>query len=212
MIFRQSRQREVSLDTLKSAVHILVIDDLDFPYQKLFRRDGYNIERWADVESLPPLTNGNYALLLLDVQGIGLVEDKEKAGLGILEHVKTTNPAQAVIVYSSDSYRASKSRLMSLADAVLDKDSEYPEFKAEVDRILLAQTNEGYFVQKFLSALGPEVTTVPRASSLALKAIQTGQSARLESYLARRIRDTTRIETALHVVSASARLLEGLGG
>ncbi len=29
---------------------LLVIDDADFPYLSLFERDGYTMEKWADVK------------------------------------------------------------------------------------------------------------------------------------------------------------------
>jgi hypothetical protein len=37
---------------------ILVIDDSDFPYLRLFKKDGYNIDKWSDVEDPQSLRLG----------------------------------------------------------------------------------------------------------------------------------------------------------
>jgi len=100
----------LSIEQVRKQARILVIDDHVFPAEKTFTRDGYHVERWPFIKNLSQLTDGHYQLILLDVQGVGLTESPTKQGLGILEHVKKTNPAQAVILYSSDTYSVSSSR------------------------------------------------------------------------------------------------------
>jgi len=56
----------IELSEIKKRARLLVIDDSDFPYQSLFERDGYTIEKWPDVTDLPKLESGFYDVVLLD--------------------------------------------------------------------------------------------------------------------------------------------------
>jgi hypothetical protein len=58
---------------LRKRAKILVIDDQALPAQRLFERDGYHFERWAQIKNLSQLTDNHYDIILLDVQGVGLV-------------------------------------------------------------------------------------------------------------------------------------------
>src|SRR5690242_17650434 len=109
------------IETVRKHARVLVIDDQAFPAQRSFTRDGYHFDRWPAIKNLSQLTDGDWDLILLDIQGVGLTESPELQGLGILRHIKKTNPAQAVIVYSAQPQRVSSSEFLLLADAVLDK-------------------------------------------------------------------------------------------
>lgn len=61
----------VDLEAIRKQAKILVIDDQEPPMLTLFKRDGYHIERWAEIENLSRLTDGNYDVILLDIQGVG---------------------------------------------------------------------------------------------------------------------------------------------
>jgi hypothetical protein len=60
-----------SFQELKKRTKILVIDDDEnsFPFE-LLRREGYSIEHWPRVESLSPLEDGHYDIIILDIQGV----------------------------------------------------------------------------------------------------------------------------------------------
>src|SRR4051794_38006194 len=79
---------------------ILVVDDNEFPYLKLFRRDGYTIEKWSSVRDLGQLEDGSFDVILLDLIGVGTRESSDQ-GLGVLKHIRQTNPAQIVVAYSN---------------------------------------------------------------------------------------------------------------
>jgi CheY-like chemotaxis protein len=197
----------LTIEQVRKQARVLVIDDHAFPAERTFTRDGYHFERWALVKNLSQLTDGHYQLILLDVQGVGLTESPDKQGLGILEHIKKTNPAQAVIVYSSEPYAVSSSRYIVLADAFLDKSSSYVEYKDEVDRLLLTQATPGYFIARMNQQLGESATRVPKAVKYAVKSFERGNSAGLARYLKAKLPDNNQVDTALRVVSVGISII-----
>lgn len=197
----------LTIEEVRKHARILVIDDHVFPAEKTFTRDGYHVERWPYIKNLSQLTDGHYQLILLDVQGVGMAESPDKQGLGILEHIKKTNPAQAVILYSSDTYSVSSSRYIILADAFLDKSSSYVEYKDEVDRLLLTQSSPGYFISRMNQQLGTSAAMAPKAVRYANAAFRSGNTARLERYLRSRLPDATQVDTALRVVSVGISII-----
>ncbi len=85
MWFKRPKWPDIPFDEIKKRSRLLVIDDDDFPYQTLFERDGYTLEKWPDVTDLPKLESGYFDILLLDLQGVGRQQSSEQ-GLGILRH------------------------------------------------------------------------------------------------------------------------------
>ena len=75
---------QLQFDEIKKRSRLLVVDDNDFPYEALFKRDGYNLEKWSDIDDLPKIESNYYDILLLDMQGIGRQQSIQQ-GLGILE-------------------------------------------------------------------------------------------------------------------------------
>jgi hypothetical protein len=197
----------LTIEQVRKQARILVVDDHVFPAERTFTRDGYHVERWAVIKNLSQLTDGHYQLILLDVQGVGLAESPRTQGLGILEHIKKTNPAQAVILYSSDTYNVSSSKYIILADAFLDKSSSYVEYKDEVDRLLLAQATPGYFISRMNQQLGASAAKVPKAVKYASASFRSGNTARLDRYLKSRLPDSGQIDVALRVVSVGISII-----
>jgi CheY-like chemotaxis protein len=206
-MLNQSDGLTLSIEQVRKQARVLVIDDHVFPAERTFSRDGYHFERWSSVKNLSQLTDGHYQLILLDVQGVGLAESPEKQGLGVLEHIKKTNPAQAVIVYSSDVYSVSSSKFIVLADAFLDKSSSYVDYKDEVDRLLLAQASPGYFIARMNQQLGESATRVPKAVRYAVKAFRKGDARVLSNYLKANLPDNNQVDTALRVVSVGISII-----
>jgi CheY-like chemotaxis protein len=204
---RPRQEVSLSIEEVRKQARILVIDDHVFPAEKTFTRDGYHVERWPFIKNLSQLTDGHYQLILLDVQGVGLTESPKKQGLGILEHIKKTNPAQAVILYSSDTYSVSSSRYIMLADAFLDKSSSYVDYKDEVDRLLLTQATPGYFISRMNQQLGASAAQVPKAVKYATVAFRTGNTTRLDRYLRANLPDAAQVDTALRVVSVGISII-----
>jgi hypothetical protein len=101
LIFRRKAEwPKVEHDEIVRRTRILVIDDGEFPYGRLFKRDGYNLEKWSTLKDMGALERGDYDVVLLDLHGVGKAESSDQ-GLGVLRHIRETNPAQIVVAYSN---------------------------------------------------------------------------------------------------------------
>jgi len=201
---------EPSIEDLRKRARILVIDDQEFPFMELLKRDGYDIERWAEVESLSKLTDGYFDVLLLDINGVGLKESPRRQGLGILEHVKHSNPAQQVILYSSKPQSITQREVIVLADAVLDKKAEYMDYKTSIDDLLRTRFTKGYFIAVMNRELGPYAAIAPKAVPKALRALKHGNTESLKSYLTNTIKDPEAMSTIIAVIAVGAKALSAL--
>jgi CheY-like chemotaxis protein len=200
------------MEALRKKARILVIDDNDLPAQKLFERDGYHVERWPEIRNLPQLTDGHYEIILLDLQGVGLHESPDKQGLGILSHIKHSNPAQMVIAYSAQTQRLSARSYIELADAVLDKEASYVDYKELVDALLRRQNSPGYFVAVMNRELGDKAVLVPKAVPKAMQALGTGRIDAFERYIKANLTDIQQIDRILMIVSIGLHILSITGG
>src|SRR5688500_8948704 len=117
--------RELTLDQIRQRAKILVVDDEPFPYDELFRRDGYSIQCWVDVESLDRMTDDTFDLIFLDMSGIGRDHAKTDQGFGVLRHVKERAPWKAVIAYSGKKWSFRQHDDLRLAELLLDKGLDY---------------------------------------------------------------------------------------
>lgn len=195
------------LETARKNARILNIDDQEWPYQPLLERDGYHIERWPEVRNLSQLTDGHYNLILLDIQGVGMDESRQLQGLGILEHVKKTNPAQSVIVYSSKPQKPSRNQYLSMADAVLDKGDPYIDFKSAIDDLISKRTSFDYFVAVMNRELGTDAARAPKAVPYALVAARRGNTDKLARYLDKVLANREKITTVLGIVAAGVKVV-----
>lgn len=210
MWFNTTLPAPPTLEELRKRSRILVIDDQEFPFLGLFKRDTYSIERWPEVENLQKLTDGFFDVILLDIHGVGLVESPRRQGLGIMEHIKNVNPAQAVILYSSKPQSITNRNVLLLADEVLDKSAEYLEYKQAVDQLLLRRYSAEYFIFVMNRELGDAAALTPKAVPRALRALRTGKTEPLRGYLSRSLRDDQRIDRIINVIGTGAAVLQAI--
>jgi DNA-binding response OmpR family regulator len=125
----------MDFEELKKRVRIVVIDDEDgFPL-KLFQSDGYAIDKWDKVLDYSRLESGFYDIIVLDIKGVAQ-DISEEDGLGVLEGIKSKNPAQIIIAYSQHSYDLSKVRFWELADEKIAKPSDFIKIKSKIDNLI----------------------------------------------------------------------------
>jgi CheY-like chemotaxis protein len=207
MVRRTALPAEPDIETLRKRAKILVIDDHPLPAQRLFERDGYHFQRWPEIKNLSQLTDGHYEIILLDIQGVGLNESPDLQGLGILRHIKQSNPAQMIIVYSAQSQRLSMRDLIELADAVLDKDASYVDYKDIVDRLLRQGATPGYFISVINRDLGPNAVLVPQVVPKTLHTFRRGNTKALNQYLSSHLSDPEQVDRILTVVGIAISVL-----
>lgn len=172
----------------------------------LFERDGYHVERWSEVKNFPQLTDGHYDLIFLDIHGVGLNESPDEQGLGILRHIKSSNPAQLVVMYSALPQNISARDVLLMADAVLDKDESYVRYKETTDRLLQRKWSPGYYISTMNRELGDHASDAPRAVKKAIRAMRRGNTAGLERYLRAKVKDPAVIDRVLTVISIGATI------
>lgn len=201
MFERNTTTAPVTIEQVRKKARVLVIDDLDFPYQTMFTRDGYHFERWATIVNLSQLVDGHFDLILLDIQGVGLEEDPQLEGLGILKYIKETNPAQMVILYSAQPQSVSSLDILMLADAVLEKGINYTGYVKHVDDLLMRRTSPAYFISTMNQALGDHAYNAPKAVIKAKKALRRRNVAGFKDYMQQTVLDRATVDTAVGIIA-----------
>jgi CheY-like chemotaxis protein len=182
---------------------ILVIDDSEFPYMRLFRRDGYTVEKWNDVKELSQLETGEFDLILLDLYGVGARQSSDQ-GFGILEHIRKTNPAQLVIAYSNADWSLQYQPFFDNADAVLHKTkADYTEFKRTVDALLDKRFSFDFYVERATLVLGDQASAAPKLKKRLARSVSSGSVAGLRGYLAARVDDPATLDRAIQVAQVA---------
>ena len=199
----------VSPDEIKKRARILVIDDSDFPYLILFKKDGYVIEKWNDVDDLPKLEAGYYDVILLDIQNVGRAHSQEQ-GLGILKHLHSVNPAQIVVAFSNADWSLKYHEFFLLADASLAKTEDYFQFKRTVDRLLQDRFSLQFYVDRICRLAGKNIQDDPKLRKLAEAAIRRGATAKLERYLKSISDNPDVISLSIKVAKVAVTLLSTL--
>lgn len=125
-------------DELKRRTRIIVIDDENSFPTKLFKDEGYSIDKWDMVKDYSKLENGFFDIIILDIKGVAQ-HISEEDGLGVLISLKKNNPAQIIISYSQHSYDLSKIEFFQLADDNIAKPSDYLKIKNILDNLISTQ-------------------------------------------------------------------------
>ncbi|HWR16363.1 MAG TPA: hypothetical protein VN577_16185 [Terriglobales bacterium] len=181
-----------------------MIDDNDFPYQSLFEKDGYTLEKWADVDDLSKLESGYFDLLLLDLQGVGRQQSNEQ-GLGILRHLRQSAPALVIIAYSSADWPLKYQEFFRLADAVLSKSSDYVDFKRKVDELLQQRFSLGFYLGRIKTIVGV-IDDVQKLEKVAQDAILRNKPNMLRKFLESRVVNSQAVSNAISVVQIAVSI------
>jgi CheY-like chemotaxis protein len=206
-VFQREREwPNVSHAEIVRRSRVLVIDDGDFPYLRLFERDGYTIEQWPEVTNLGSLETGEYDLILLDLMGVGRAESSDE-GFGLLKHIRATSPAQIVVAYSNADLSLEYQPFFRDADAVLHKTkADYVEFKRTVDQLLDKRFSLGFYLDRISRELGEHAAAAPKAVDKARSAILTGKVDGLRRYLDKRIEDSVTTDRVIALVGVAAQV------
>lgn len=191
---------------IKKRARILVIDDLDFPYLSLFKKDEYTIDKWNDVDDLEKLETGYYDIILLDIQNVGKSHSTEQ-GLGILKHLHNVNPAQIIIAFSNADWSLKYHEFFQLADASLPKSGDYFEFKRTVDRLMRDRFTLNFYIDRIAKQAGKTLHDDPKFKKLAAAAIQGGSLRKLEDYLRSTADNAEAVALGLKVAKVAVTVL-----
>lgn len=201
MLFKKSQdKKKLTVEEIRKRARILVVDDNDFAYLELFKRDGYVIDKWDDIDDLPKIERGEFDIILLDIQGIGK-ELSQEQGLGVLKHIRKACPIQIVIAYSNADFSLKYQEFFKMADETLDKSSDYVEFKRIVDKLLCERFSEGFYLQRILLLANPYISDTSKLKKLSKEAIYKKDESKLERYLGMYIDNKETVTTILNIIS-----------
>jgi hypothetical protein len=200
---------ELTGEDIRKRARILVIDDEEFPYIKLFRKDGFSIDKWPDIKDLPKLESGYYDIILLDIQGVGREQSPEQ-GLGVLKHLHNVNPAQIVIAYSSADWSLKYQDFFEMADARLPKSDDYYKFKEKVDQLLKDRFSLNFYVNRICTIAGDRFKDDPKLQKFIRQAILRRSTDRLEQYLNKTVENKEMITLAIKAAKVAITLLGSL--
>ncbi|UCZ56565.1 hypothetical protein LGV61_12675 [Desulfurispirillum indicum] len=153
--FNRLKWPDIEFEELKKRTRILVIDDNPFEYERLFKEARYAIDTWDDIDikDINSLENGEYDIILLDIQGVGRNFSSEQ-GLGVLKHIKTVNPCQIILAYSNADYKLAYQDFFKLANGTLDKAQDFFEYKQKVDHFIRKRFSYEYYLDMIMQTFG----------------------------------------------------------
>lgn len=181
-LFKRKEWPVLGIDILKKKARLLVVDDQDFPYEPLFKKDGYAIDKWDDVEDLNKIEQGMYDVILLDIQGVGKTYSSEQ-GLGLLKYIKEKSVTQMVIAYSDGEWNLKYQKFFDLADDKLDKSDDYYNFKIKVNECIIKRYKYDFFYNKIISSLEGEIEISDKLKKIVKKSIIDNKPEKLKNYL-----------------------------
>lgn len=202
--FRKKEWPEIPFEEIKKRSKILVVDDSDFAYLSLFKKDGYSIEHWKDIKSLPSLEKGDFDIILLDIQGVGKKQSAQDQGFGILKHLHQVCPAQIVVAYSNADWSLKYQEFFRMADAVLAKSSDYVDFKRVVDELLRKRFSMSFYLDRFVQLTGSHTQgDIAKLKKQATNAILSRSTNKLEDYLKSEIDNSKAVSLGIEVIKAA---------
>ncbi|WP_163714530.1 response regulator [Mangrovibacterium lignilyticum] len=180
------KHKTYDFNELKKRIRIVVVDDEEdsFPV-KLFQTEGYAIDKWEKVLDYGKLESGFYDIIVLDIQGVAM-HISEDDGLGVLESLKSNNPAQIIIAFSQHSYDLSKSRFWELADEKIAKPSDFLKMKKIIDNLIVTKYKPDRYINTLRGVLeNKEFKPAERKSidKLITNTINSGMKPDLEKIL-----------------------------
>ena len=200
--FSRKRWPDFSMNEIRKRARVLVIDDMEFAYLVLFKKDGYTIEKWDDVNDLTKLESGYFDILLLDIQGVGKDLSQEQ-GLGILKHLRKTCPTQIIIAYSNADFSLKYQNFFRMADETLSKSDDYVQFKRTVDRFLADRFSLGFYIERIAKIASPYLSDTDPIKELSAAAILNGKDTKLIAYMKRNIDSKDVLSMILQIVQVA---------
>lgn len=196
---KKQKWPELSLEEIRKRARILVIDDNDFVYKSLFEKDGYNIDKWDDVEDLQKLESGYFDIVLLDIQGVGKKISNEQ-GLGVLKHLRNACPSQIIMAYSNADFSLKYQEFFNLANATLSKSDDYVQFKRKLDGLLKDRFSLGFYINHVVNIARPHTNEIQKLKNFTEEALLAKDTDKLEKFLAQRIDNKDIIMLILQLV------------
>jgi len=197
--FKKKVWPTLSIEEIRKRSKIVVIDDMEFFYHSLFVKDGYNIDKWDDINDMQKLEAGYYDIILLDIQDVGKTYTKDQ-GFGILKHLKKRSPTQLIIAYSNADFSLKYQDFFRIADAALAKTDDYIHFKRTVDELLEKRFSIDYYVEKIVELANSGTIDLNKLRRLTVKSIEKRKASYIAEFINEYIDNENKRSMILQVI------------
>lgn len=124
------------IGTLRSQVPIVVIDDKEFIYLEVLRKNDFRITKLEDITDIKAVES--YPIVVCDIRGVGRTLDSQFEGAHVLAEIKKHYPNKILIVYTGQRFDATFNRYFALCDASITKDAESQQWVEALDHAITA--------------------------------------------------------------------------
>lgn len=126
-----SALKSPNISELRKHVNMLIIDDNEFMPEAYLTKNGYQVNRKPDIDTIKDVEP--YDIILCDIVGVGRKLGYTKEGAFIIREIHASYPNKRVIAYTSYTYNAEYNQFLSLADFVAPKDLSIDDWISLLD-------------------------------------------------------------------------------
>ena len=135
----QKQLPKVRLESMRSSIKILVIDDEPFLKKEKLRNVGYKITETTDIASIDFVEN--FEIIVCDIKGVGTQFDSSFQGAFLIDEIKKQYPDKYVILYTGQVLDSSYNQFTKLCDNSIQKDSTVDDWKKMLDEAISIYTD-----------------------------------------------------------------------
>lgn len=127
------------IGTLRSRVHIIVIDDKGFIYEEVLRNHGFSIKVLNDIQDIKAVES--YPVVICDIRDVGKSFGSKYEGAHVIAEIKKHYPNKVLIACSGEQFDASFNQYFALCDASVKKDIESEKWVETLDNAIATYLN-----------------------------------------------------------------------
>lgn len=204
----------VTLSDLKKKCEILIIDDNDFPFLDVLRKQEYIITQKYDLTDTKEAAE--YQIILCDIRGVGKCYNSNYEGAYLIKQLKQKYPNKTIIAYTANDYDPEFEPYLEYADETVPKGTyDIEEWDALLDRLLNNIVDPVKLWEQTRDSLlkaGISTIEVAKYESKYVRAVKQGKFDGLQKLCEQGSGKGTDIILALlNAITAVAKLLGGLG-
>lgn len=151
---------------------ICIIDDQITDLKSMIdglKREGFtNLIEMSKSPPINELLNAQYDLIILDLNNVAIDLSKDD-GIGILNHIKTHDPFQPVLVVTGQNTPADKNTILNKANLIRQKPVKPSDFATDIEEILRIKKDRLWASIAILKELNSIQTETKNELSLWLK-------------------------------------------
>ena len=169
----------VTPQLLKRNTKILIIDDGDFIFLDVLRKNGYNIEHKRDISSVSDVAA--YHIIFCDVKGVGKNLSGKFEGAHLVRLIKNDYPEKMVISYSAIGYDSTYEEYLSFADGRIPKGSSIEDWSSCIDEYIKKISDPKYIWENTRTRLEKEGVPTIKIAQYEDKYVRAVKSGSFES-------------------------------